>query len=66
MEVDFMKRYVVWYGSGMMNHFESDSRNAKRHLLELGGDEVIITNKHGETISRAINSPEFGIVSVKV
>lgn len=46
-----MKRYYVTYGYG--NGFWTDSRNAKRHLRELGGDSVKVYATNGMCVSYA-------------
>lgn len=43
-------KYIVKYG---MNAIESDSRNAKKHLRDLGGDYVRIETKSGEFVCSA-------------
>ena len=43
-------KYIVKYG---INAIESDSRNAKKHLRDLGGDYVRIETKSGEFVCSA-------------
>ena len=43
-------KYIVKYG---MNAIESDSRNAKKHLIDLGGDYVRIETKSGKFVCSA-------------
>ena len=43
-------KYIVKYG---MNEVESNSRNAKQHLIDLGGDYVRIEAKSGEFVCSA-------------
>ena len=43
-------KYIVRYG---MNKTESNSRNAKQHLIDLGGDYVRIETKSGEFVCSA-------------
>ena len=43
-------KYIVKYG---MNAIESNSRNAKQHLCDLGGDYVRIETKSGEFVCSA-------------
>ena len=43
-------KYIVRYG---MNKIESNSRNAKQHLCNLGGDYVRIETKSGEFVCSA-------------
>ena len=43
-------KYIVKYG---MNKTESDSRNAKQHLIDLGGDFVRIETRSGEFVCSA-------------
>lgn len=43
-------KYIVRYG---MNAIESDSRNAKQHLLNLGGEYVRVETKSGEFVCSA-------------
>lgn len=43
-------KYIVKYG---MNAIESNSRNAKKHLLDLGGDYVRVETKSGEFVCSA-------------
>ena len=43
-------KYIVKYG---MNAIESNSRNAKQHLIDLGGDYVRIETKSGEFVCSA-------------
>ena len=44
-------KYVVHYG--YRNSIESNSRNAKQHLINLGGDSVRIETKSGEFVCSA-------------
>ena len=44
-------KYVVH--SGYRNSIESNSRNAKQHLINLGGDSVRIETKSGEFVCAA-------------
>lgn len=50
------RMYNVYVESGM---FESDSRNAKKHLRDNGGNDCIITNKHGKILTRAKRSENY-------
>ena len=43
-------KYIVKYG---MNEIESNSRNAKQHLRNLGGEYVRIETKGGEFVCAA-------------
>ena len=43
-------KYIVKYG---MNEIESNSRNAKRHLRDIGGEYVRIETKGGEFVCAA-------------
>ena len=43
-------KYIVKYG---MNAIESNSRNAKKHLLDLGGDYVRVETKSGGFVCSA-------------
>ena len=43
-------KYIVKYG---INAIESNSRNAKQHLIDLGGDYVRIETKSGEFVCSA-------------
>ena len=43
-------KYIVKYG---MNAIESNSRNAKQHLRNLGGEYVRIETKSGEFVCAA-------------
>ena len=43
-------KYIVRYG---MNAIESNSRNAKQHLIDLGGDYIRIETKSGEFVCSA-------------
>ena len=43
-------KYIVKYG---MNAIESNSRNAKKHLRDLGGDYVRVETKSGEFVCAA-------------
>ena len=43
-------KYIVKYG---MNKTESNSRNAKQHLIDLGGDYVRIETRSGEFVCSA-------------
>ena len=43
-------KYIVKYG---MNAIESNSRNAKKHLRDLGGDYVRIETKSGKFVCSA-------------
>ena len=43
-------KYIVRYG---MNAIESNSRNAKQHLCDLGGDYVRIETKSGKFVCSA-------------
>lgn len=43
-------KYIVKYG---MNAIESNSRNARKHLLDLGGDYVRVETKSGEFVCSA-------------
>ena len=44
-------KYVVHYG--YRNSIESNSRNAKQHLINLGGDSIRIETKSGEFVCSA-------------
>ena len=44
-------KYVVHYG--YRNSIESNSRNAKQHLINLGGDSVRIETKSGKFVCSA-------------
>ena len=44
-------KYVVHYG--YRNSIESNSRNAKQHLINLGGDYARIETKSGEFVCSA-------------
>lgn len=46
-----MKNYLVHYG--YRNTIISTSRNAAKHLQNLGGDCVLITDMHGNPICAA-------------
>lgn len=48
--------YNVYVESGK---FESDSRNAKKHLCDNGGDTCVITDKHGKIITMAKRSGDY-------
>lgn len=50
-------RYIVHYGYG--NTIHTNSRNAKKWVIELGTD-VIITDNNDNVICRGYNNPEFG------
>lgn len=50
------RMYNVYVESGM---FESDSRNAKKHLRYNGGDTCTITDKHGKIITVAKRSEGY-------
>lgn len=43
-------KYIVKYG---MNAIDSNSRNAKKHLRDLGGDYVRVETKSGEFVCSA-------------
>ena len=43
-------KYIVKYG---MNAIESNSRNAKQHLCDLGGNYVRVETKSGEFVCSA-------------
>ena len=43
-------KYIVRYG---MNAIESNSRNAKQHLCDLGGDYVRIETRNGKFVCSA-------------
>lgn len=62
-----MKKYQIIITNGTAeNTYISTSRNAKKHLRDYGGDKCLVADMHGNNISGAINSPEFGIVGVTV
>ena len=44
-------KYVVHYG--YRNSIESNSRNAKQHLINLGGNSIRIETKSGEFVCSA-------------
>ena len=44
------RKYNVYVENGV---FESDSRNAKKHLRDNGGNICIITDKHGKIVTMA-------------
>ena len=44
-------KYVVHYG--YRNSIKSNSRNAKQHLIDLGGEYVRIETKSGEFVCSA-------------
>lgn len=50
-------RYIVQIG---MNEFESNSRDAKKHLSAHGGDSCTVRDRDGDIVSKARYSPEFG------
>lgn len=50
------RMYNVYVESGI---FESDSRNAKKHLRNNGGDTCIITDKRGKIITTAKRSGDY-------
>jgi hypothetical protein len=54
-------RYIVHYGCG--NTIRTNSRNAKKWVVELGTD-VIITDNNGNVICRGYNNFEFGAYAV--
>ena len=43
-------KYIVRYG---MNKTESNSRNARQHLCDLGGDYIRIETRSGEFVCSA-------------
>lgn len=47
---DLKMKYIVKFG---MNAIESNSRNAKQHLRNLGGEYVRIETKRGEFVCSA-------------
>ena len=50
-------KYTVSYNNGL-NEIESGSRNARQHLINLGGERVDIYDKYGDLICWAIRWPE--------
>lgn len=54
-------RYIVHHGYG--NTIHTNSRNAKKWVVELGTD-VIITDNNGNVICRGYNNFEFGAYAV--
>ena len=56
-------RYIVYYGIGMMNTIRTNSRNAKKWVIELGTD-VIITDNNDNIICHGYNNAEFGVYAV--
>ncbi len=50
------RMYNVYVESGV---FESDSRNAKKHLRDNGGDTCTITDKRGKIITMAKRSGDY-------
>lgn len=48
--------YNVYVESGM---FESDSRNAKKHLRDNGGNTCTITDKHGKIVTMAKRTENY-------
>jgi hypothetical protein len=54
-------RYIVHYGYG--NTIHTNSRNAKRWVIELGTD-VIIMDNNDNVIYRGYNNAEFGAYAV--
>lgn len=59
-------KYIVKYGDYGMNAIESNSRNAKQHLRNLGGNSVSVYNKGGKLISRAERDGDGTIYSCYV
>ena len=57
-----MKKYIIEIDG---NQFESQSRDAKKHLRNNGGNKCTVWQKD-KKISEAHNSPEFGIHSVTI
>lgn len=56
-------RYTIFEG---MNRFESNSRNARKHLIDGGYDEVIVVEtKTGKFVSRAIRYVDAIVVSTE-
>ena len=51
-------KYIVKYG---MNAIESNSRNAKRHLRNLGGEYVRIETKSGKFVCSATRRGDGGV-----
>ena len=54
-------KYVVHYG--YRNSIESNSKNTKQHLINLGGDSVRIETKSGEFVCTATRYAD-GSISV--
>ena len=52
-------KYIVKYG---MNAIESNGRNAKQHLRNLGGDYVRVETKSGEFVCAATRYADGSIV----
>ena len=52
-------KYVVHYG--YRNSIESNSRNAKKHLRDLGGDYVRIETRSGEFVCSATRWGDGGM-----
>ena len=59
-----MKKIIYTVEIGM-NQFESESRDAKKHLRDHGGEKCTVW-KGDKKVSEARNSPEFGIYSVTI
>lgn len=55
-----MSKYIIIDG---LNKFESNSRNAKKHLQNTTENEVVVVTKNGKFISRAIRYCDDIVVS---
>lgn len=55
-----MKYIVTVSDNNNVSWFESNSRNAKKHLIDNGGHTCKVYNKKGEQISECGYSDEFG------
>lgn len=65
-----MKYIIKLSCNGYRKEFESDSRNAKRHLREnigpMGGARCIVQKHNGEAVSGCEYSDEFGYYYITV
>lgn len=55
-----MKYTVKVISNFNVTEFESNSRNAKQHLIENGGHTCKVYNRKGEQVSECRYSDEFG------
>ena len=59
-----MKYILTIVNNGTENRYETDSRDAVKHLRNLGGDKAIVETREGKTVSAAVRDENGNAVHV--